>query len=694
MSYIYALTDTWNSAPTTFVGIGLNVTDTASAAGSLLLDLQVGGASQFNVAKTGLVTLNPALTTGGVLSAGNNAFKTIQFGSTNFGSNGVAAIRDGEGVVVRGSTGFVWENNTNNPATGTIDLRLVRDAANNLAQRNGTNAQTFRVYNTYTDASNYERATLTHTATAFRIAVEGAGSGSAARFMLLRAAAIDWLSLGASGTTGGAIWNINSGGHFIAGTDNTYDIGASGASRPRNLYVAGRANIDGLTVGKGGQTAVADNTAFGFQALNSASLTGTQNVAIGNRAGESLTTGGSNVFVGHVAGQVLTTGSNSVGVGRLALASATTAGENTAVGQNAMLYYNTSNNTAVGHQALQGSSTVANNTGFNLTAVGYRALLNNTSGTENVAVGHQTLNQTTTGAANTAVGTNCLYYNTTGGNNTAVGLQALLNNTTASSNVAVGTNSLRYFDTSNNTAVGHQALQGSSTVANNTGAYNTAVGVAALQSTTSGNENSAVGYGALLSNTTGAYGTALGLYALRLNTTGSYNVAVGHSAGDVITTGGRNTIVGYGSDPSANNGTDQTVIGESLTGKGNDTAFIGGTNGAYNEKNVTTWETTSDARIKKNIVSNTSGLDIINQIQVRNFEYRAPDEITDLPVSAAIQQPGVQLGVIAQELQAVLPGCVTENSTGVLSVSTDPLVWYLINAVKELAAEVKALKGE
>jgi hypothetical protein len=34
-------------------------------------------------------------------------------------------------------------------------------------------------------------------------------------------------------------WQINSSGHLIAGIDNTYDIGASGATRPRNVFVAG-----------------------------------------------------------------------------------------------------------------------------------------------------------------------------------------------------------------------------------------------------------------------------------------------------------------------------------------------------------------------------------------------------------------------------------------------------------------------
>lgn len=239
-----------------------------------------------------------------------------------------------------------------------------------------------------------------------------------------------------------------------------------------------------------------------------------------------------------------------------------------------------------------------------------------------------------------------------------------------------------------NTGVGYQALN-----ITTSGNSNTAVGRLALSLNTTGGSNVAIGSGAGRENTTGASNVSVGASALFNNTTGSNNTGVGNNAGDVITTGARNTIIGSGSDPSANNGIDQTVIGEGLTGKGDDTAFIGGTNGAYNEKNVTTWETTSDKRIKKNIVSNGVGLEVINQINVRNFEYRTPDEITELPAFAAINQPGVQLGVIAQELQSVLPECVTENSTGVLSVNTDPLVWYLINAVKQLSAEVQTFKG-
>lgn len=52
---IFGMTDTWNAAGTTFAAIQMNVTDTASAAGSLLFDLQIGGVSQYNVRKDGRV---------------------------------------------------------------------------------------------------------------------------------------------------------------------------------------------------------------------------------------------------------------------------------------------------------------------------------------------------------------------------------------------------------------------------------------------------------------------------------------------------------------------------------------------------------------------------------------------------------------------------------------------------------------
>ena len=60
MAYIYDLTDTWNAGGTTFYGIKMNVTNTASAAGSKLLSLQVAGSEVFGVTPSGNVGIGTA----------------------------------------------------------------------------------------------------------------------------------------------------------------------------------------------------------------------------------------------------------------------------------------------------------------------------------------------------------------------------------------------------------------------------------------------------------------------------------------------------------------------------------------------------------------------------------------------------------------------------------------------------------
>lgn len=66
-----------------------------------------------------------------------------------------------------------------------VDLILARDAANTLAMRNSTAAQTFNIYNTYTDASNYERGAIFWTANQFKIDTQAAGTGTTTRSLVL-----------------------------------------------------------------------------------------------------------------------------------------------------------------------------------------------------------------------------------------------------------------------------------------------------------------------------------------------------------------------------------------------------------------------------------------------------------------------------------------------------------------------------
>jgi hypothetical protein len=238
---------------------------------------------------------------------------------------------------------------------------------------------------------------------------------------------------------------------------------------------------------------------------------------------------------------------------------------------------------------------------------------------------------------------------------------------------------------------------------NTTGINNTAVGYQAGYTNTTGAENTAVGLQALFANTTGTGNTAFGYLALAGVTTGGGNIGLGYGAGyagTFITNGTYNLCIGLNASVSGASDNNEIVIatnsGSNVAGKGSSTGFItpaGG--GVYQGNNSSTWSQTSDQRLKKNIVDNTDGLVKIEGIRIRNFEYRLPEEVdAELKPTDAIKKPGVQLGVIAQELQQVLPDCVKQESTGVLSVDSDNLTWYLINAVKELSAEVNSLKSQ
>ena len=138
-------------------GTGLGVNAASGFAGNLL-DLQVNGTSQARISNTGFV-----------ISQGSLA------GSPGT-SNWDVAIGPGYGVTLRDTQRLAWASGL---ATLTADLSLLRDAANTLAQRSGTAAQTYRLYNTFTDASNYERGFLRWSSNVFEVGPEAAGTGTA-----------------------------------------------------------------------------------------------------------------------------------------------------------------------------------------------------------------------------------------------------------------------------------------------------------------------------------------------------------------------------------------------------------------------------------------------------------------------------------------------------------------------------------
>jgi hypothetical protein len=78
--YIDNFAATWNNVATTFHGVKLNVTDTASSASSRLFTFQIGGTDKIYALKSGALVSASTLTgTGLVLSSGG----TINFASSN-----------------------------------------------------------------------------------------------------------------------------------------------------------------------------------------------------------------------------------------------------------------------------------------------------------------------------------------------------------------------------------------------------------------------------------------------------------------------------------------------------------------------------------------------------------------------------------------------------------------------------------
>jgi hypothetical protein len=101
---------------------------------------------------------------------------------------------------------------------------------------------------------------------------------------------------------------------------------------------------------------------------------------------------------------------------------------------------------------------------------------------------------------------------------------------------------------------------------------------------------------------------------------------------------------------------------------------------------TTSGGSTSDASLKTNVQQLSGALDKVCQLRGVNFEF------IEHPFSTSDQ--GTQIGVIAQEVETQYPEIVVTNEDGIKSVRYDRLVVPLIEAIKELKAELDAVKVE
>jgi hypothetical protein len=110
-------------------------------------------------------------------------------------------------------------------------------------------------------------------------------------------------------------------------------------------------------------------------------------------------------------------------------------------------------------------------------------------------------------------------------------------------------------------------------------------------------------------------------------------------------------------------------------------------NGTASKPGGGTWAVFSDERLKRIRGTYNSGLKAVMQLQPIRYEYK-PDN------AMGIKSDGEHIGFGAQAVQKVIPEAVMTNANGYLMVNSDPILWTMLNAIKEQQKEIVELKRQ
>jgi hypothetical protein len=136
-----------------------------------------------------------------------------------------------------------------------------------------------------------------------------------------------------------------------------------------------------------------------------------------------------------------------------------------------------------------------------------------------------------------------------------------------------------------------------------------------------------------------------------------------------------------------NDGTRYAISLATNTSATSTAAAISNTNGLVGtittSGSSTAYNTSSDQRLKENIVDAPSASEDIDAIQVRSFDWKADGSHQ-------------KYGMVAQELQSVAPEAVSEGATeeDMMGVDYSKLVPMLVKEIQSLRARVAQLEGE
>jgi len=95
----------------------------------------------------------------------------------------------------------------------------------------------------------------------------------------------------------------------------------------------------------------------------------------------------------------------------------------------------------------------------------------------------------------------------------------------------------------------------------------------------------------------------------------------------------------------------------------------------------------SDIRLKENINPIPNALEKLNQISGNTYDWKEGYDVVH-------SHKGNDVGVIAQEIEQILPQIVTNRDNGYKAVQYEKIIPLLIEAIKELSAKVDSLKNK
>jgi hypothetical protein len=98
-----------------------------------------------------------------------------------------------------------------------------------------------------------------------------------------------------------------------------------------------------------------------------------------------------------------------------------------------------------------------------------------------------------------------------------------------------------------------------------------------------------------------------------------------------------------------------------------------------------TWDNFSDARLKNVGPAYESGLAEVVKLKPFRYRYRSGNKL-NLPSTREF------VGLIAQDVEKVLPDAVSRNDQGYLMLNSDPILWAMLNSIKELKTENEELR--